>query len=320
MAQDQLDLTPQDTLALSAAMRRPLTDLFTRIRAIAAHEEMLTPYLRQELEVLLRDGYRLLRLADSLSTVECYELPPNAAVFPLWQQLQECLESTRLLLGANGRTLCYDLPEENDMVRGDAEMLMRAILHLICNGLDAADDATAPVTVRGSVAGDQAILTILDEGRGIPPEQLEEVFTPYRSHDKDGLPYQSPGLGLPPGAGSPWRLPAAYQLRGRYRRGLLAAAVPGAAHPAAQHGSPLLGGYFLSALHHPLRLYHAAMALPPAIEIYQSPGLRDRGSFILSAGRGIQAAGRFGFAETRGLRPRRRLRRRACGPPFPLQI
>ena len=51
MAQDQLDLTPQDTLALSAAMRRPLTDLFTRIRAIAAHEEMLTPYLRQELEV-----------------------------------------------------------------------------------------------------------------------------------------------------------------------------------------------------------------------------------------------------------------------------
>ena len=83
------------------------------------------------------------------------------------------------------------------MVRGDAEMLMRAILHLICNGLDAADDATAPVTVRGSVAGDQAILTILDEGRGIPPEQLEEVFTPYRSHDKDGLPYQSPGLGLP---------------------------------------------------------------------------------------------------------------------------
>lgn len=43
MAQDQLDLTPQDTLALSAAMRRPLTDLFTRIRAIAAHEEMLTP-------------------------------------------------------------------------------------------------------------------------------------------------------------------------------------------------------------------------------------------------------------------------------------
>ena len=197
MAQDQLDLTPQDTLALSAAMRRPLTDLFTRIRAIAAHEEMLTPYLRQELEVLLRDGYRLLRLADSLSTVECYELSPNAAVFPLWQQLQECLESTRLLLGANGRTLCYDLPEENDMVRGDAEMLMRAILHLICNGLDAADDAVAPVTVRGSVAGDQAILTILDEGRGIPPEQLEEVFTPYRSHDKDGLPYQSPGLGLP---------------------------------------------------------------------------------------------------------------------------
>lgn len=197
MAQDQLDLTPQEALAISAALRRPLTELFARIRAIAAHEEMLTPYLRQELELLLQDGYRLLRLADSLSAAECYELPPNVPVIPLWQQLRECLEGARLLLAMSGRTLRYDLPEENDMVRGDAEMLLRAILHLICNGLDAVDDPAAPVTVRGSVAGEQAIITVTDEGRGIPAEQLEEAFTPYCSRDKDGLPYQSPGLGLP---------------------------------------------------------------------------------------------------------------------------
>ena len=33
---------------------------------------------------------------------------------------------------------------------------------------------------------------------------------------------------------------------------------------------------------------------------------------------GTRAAGRFGCAETGGLRPPRRLRRRACGPPCPL--
>ncbi len=197
MEKEQLELAPHSALALSAAMRLPLSDLFSRIRAIAAREEMLTPFLRQELEALLRDSYRLLRLADSLAAAEDYELTETAAeVFPLWQELERGLEAARLLLGANGHTLRYELPEEGDLLRGDAEMLMRAVLHLICNGL-AAGDAAVPVTVRGSTAGSFAIITVTDEGRGIPPEQMEAVFTPYESRDRDGLPYQSPGLGLP---------------------------------------------------------------------------------------------------------------------------
>ena len=36
-----------------------------------------------------------------------------------------------------------------------------------------------------------------DEGCGIPPEQMETMFIPYESRDRDGLPYQAPGLGLP---------------------------------------------------------------------------------------------------------------------------
>lgn len=84
MAQDQLDLTPQDTLALSAAMRRPLT------RSVHPHpghrrsRGNADPLPAAGAGGAAADGYRLLRLADSLSTVECYELPPNAAVFPLW--------------------------------------------------------------------------------------------------------------------------------------------------------------------------------------------------------------------------------------------
>lgn len=197
MEKEQLERSQQNALALSAGMRLPLSDLFSRIRIIAAHEEMLTPFLRQELEAILRDGYRLLRLADSLAAAECYELTEAAAVvFPLWEELGRGLEAARLLLGAGGRTLNYELPEDNDRLRGDPAMLMRVILHLICNGLDAGD-ADAAVTVRGSTAGSFAIITVTDEGCGIPPEQMETMFIPYESRDRDGLPYQAPGLGLP---------------------------------------------------------------------------------------------------------------------------
>ena len=155
---------------------------------------------------------------------------------------------------------------------------------------------------------DQAILTILDEGRGIPPEQLEEVFTPYRSHDKDGLPYQSPGLGPPLArrvleahGGSP----AAYQQRGRYCRGLLAAAVPELPTRAARlpHYLRIFSPRFTPIL---CDYITPAMASTPSHRDIPKPRFARPGPFILSAGRGIQAAGRFGFAETRGLRPRRR--------------
>lgn len=197
MPQDKLELSLRDSLAISAALRLSLSDLFSRIRGIAAHEAMLTPYMRQELEGVLQDGYRLLRLADSLATAENYELAETAAVvFPLWEELERGLEAARLLLGANGRTLSYELPKSNDLVRGDAEMLMRAVLHLISNGLNAAEKES-PVVVRGSIAGDQAVITVIDYGCGIPPELMETVFRPYESRDRNGLSYQSPGLGLP---------------------------------------------------------------------------------------------------------------------------
>ena len=189
--------------------------------------------------------------------------------------------------------------------------------------LDAADDAVAPVTVRGSVAGDQAILTILDEGRGIPPEQLEEVFTPYRSHDKDGLPYQSPGLGLPlarrvlEAHGGSLRLISSEGGTAAVCSLPLCRELPTLLRSTAPH--------YLEDIFSPLYTILCDYITPPwpytpAINICQSPGLCDRGPFIPTAGRRLWAAGRFGFAETRGLRPRRRLRRRACGPPFPLQI
>lgn len=197
MEQDKLEYKPDYASAVSTAMRRPLTDLFSHIRSLAAHEELLTPYLRQELEGVLLSGYRLLRVADSISAAEKYEPAENAmTVFPLWPHLREGLEAARLLLGVSGSTLQYDLPETRETVRADEEMLMRAVLHLISNALDAAEDGTS-VTVRGSIVGEQAVIIVSDTGCGIAPDRLDSVFEPYTSLNRDGLPYQSLGLGLP---------------------------------------------------------------------------------------------------------------------------
>lgn len=191
---------PQESfahLAITAAMRRPLNDLLAHIRALVAEEGMLTPFQRQHLQQILQNSYRLLRTAESLSLSENYTLYDTAvSVFSLWPELERCLESARLLLTLKERTLQYDLPSGIAMIRGDMQALSMAVLHLVANALDASP-AEEPVLVRGSLAGDQLLITVIDRGCGIAPERQSAVFEPYHALTADGVPYQSLGLGIP---------------------------------------------------------------------------------------------------------------------------
>lgn len=182
--------------ALPAALRGPLSDLFSRISAIEQQNDSLIPAVRQHLEGVLRDAYQILRTAESLTLAEEYALTEqNSAVFPLWEELLRCMESARALLGNAGRLLEYDFPAEDVVIRGDAHALSTVLLHLVANALTASPEEE-PVTVRGQIADHNALITVSDRGHGILPEYQAAVFTPYFSVDAEGLPLQSPGLGL----------------------------------------------------------------------------------------------------------------------------
>ena len=196
MAEEHLGLEWNAPIALSAALRAPLTDLFSRISAIEQVNDTLMPLVRQQLEGVLCDAYHILRTAESLTLAEEYTLTEqNSAVFPLWGELCLCMESARSLLGSVGRRLEYDFPSDEVSVHGDARALTTVLLHLVANALTASA-AEEAVTVRGQVLDRNAIITVADRGHGVPPEHQTAVFTPYFSMDADGLPLQTPGLGL----------------------------------------------------------------------------------------------------------------------------
>ncbi len=75
-------------------------------------------------------------------------------------------------------------------ILADQEMLRQILVNLLLNSLHASS-ADGKVTVRMNRKGKRAGLTVEDQGSGVPPELLPNIFQPYVSGNSEGH-----GLGL----------------------------------------------------------------------------------------------------------------------------
>ncbi|QFZ24444.1 HAMP domain-containing histidine kinase [Saccharothrix syringae] len=89
-------------------------------------------------------------------------------------------------------TLDVDLPDHPVPVRGSRPLLDRLLGNLLDN---AERHATTAITVRLDAADDQAVLEVLDDGPGIPPEDRERVFDRFTRLD-DARTRDTGGTGL----------------------------------------------------------------------------------------------------------------------------
>jgi signal transduction histidine kinase len=88
------------------------------------------------------------------------------------------------------KALSRDLPE----LAGDRVQLEQLLLNLVLNATDAMVDtppALRQVTIRTEVRDGQALLSIIDRGKGIPADQLDAIFQPFVTTKDLGI-----GLGL----------------------------------------------------------------------------------------------------------------------------
>ncbi len=110
------------------------------------------------------------------------------------------IRETADLLGAEahrrGVAIKLNLANPLPMVMADTIQVQQTVLNLMRNGIEAMDEtvpAPPQLTIRTSKNGSDAILvTVEDNGHGIPPETLEHIFDPFFTTKESGL-----GLGLP---------------------------------------------------------------------------------------------------------------------------
>ncbi|NNC76030.1 MAG: HAMP domain-containing histidine kinase, partial [Acidimicrobiia bacterium] len=77
--------------------------------------------------------------------------------------------------------------------RADTVRLRQTMTNLIANAIKYSDGGT--IVVRSARVGDSIEIEVVDQGRGIAPEDLERIFEPFtQTDDRDGT--DSTGLGL----------------------------------------------------------------------------------------------------------------------------
>jgi PAS domain S-box-containing protein len=166
---------------LSHELRNPLAPIRNGLHLLEASG--LPPgSARRAVDVLRRQTGLLTRLVDDLldvTRVSRGRITLQKKKLELGPLLRQVLEDHQEQFGAMGVRLQSALPERPVLVEADASRLTQVIANLLSN---AVRFSTRGGTTRVSLAveeGPWAVLTVSDDGQGIPPELQARLFEPF---------------------------------------------------------------------------------------------------------------------------------------------
>jgi len=154
---------------------------------------------REGLQLIRRNGRQLLGLVNQildLAKLESGSLPVNLVQGDVVVFLKYLLESFRSLADDKYITLHFTSAPNSFLMDFDAEKLRSIIGNLLHNAIKFTPEK-GRVEVKVAVAGERFRIEVADNGRGIPPGQLDRIFD--RFHQVDGSATRSgegTGIGL----------------------------------------------------------------------------------------------------------------------------
>ncbi len=184
---------------VSHEFRTPLTLMLGPLEDMLSHQaDQASKSQRQELQVVHRNGLRLLKLVNALldfSRIEAgrvdarYE-PVDLAAFT--EDLASVFRSAMEKAGLRFVVDCQPLPEP---VYLDREMWEKVVLNLLSNALKFTLQGQVAVSLRSQ--GSSAELTVSDTGLGIPEAELPRIFERFhRVEGTQGRTHEGTGIGL----------------------------------------------------------------------------------------------------------------------------
>jgi two-component system sensor histidine kinase KdpD len=180
--------------AVGHDLRTPLASAKATVTSLRSHDIEWTPQDHEELLLTADESLdRLARLVDNLLDMSRLQAGMLSVVNrPL--ALDEVVPLALDDLGAAGRPVVVDVPDDLPVVLADPGLLERVLANLVGNALRFSPPGKPPV-ITGSSIGDRVELRVIDRGPGIAATEIDRVFAPFqRLGDTDNT--TGVGLGL----------------------------------------------------------------------------------------------------------------------------
>jgi signal transduction histidine kinase len=177
-------------------LRAPLFALDEGLERLTDHAR--TGEMVEVVGRLSRAAARLRGVLQGVSDLVQVERLANAEsrgeLVDMREVLADVADTYSLLAAASGHELAVEIPPSTAEVRGDRELLGRALGNLVDNAIRHTPPGTitAAVAVRGSLV----VVEVSDSGQGIPREQRQRIFEPFVRLDAAESAGAGSGLGL----------------------------------------------------------------------------------------------------------------------------
>jgi signal transduction histidine kinase len=182
---------------VSHEFRTPLTLMLGPLEDLLARSQThLSPTAKQQLDLVSRNGARLLRLVNTLLDFSRLEAGRVQAVYQATDLAGFTSELASVFRSATdkaGLRLIVDCSDLGEPVYVDRDMWEKVVLNLISNAFKFTFQGEIAVSVHR--AGDMAELRVRDTGVGIPAEAIPKIFerfnrvpnVPSRTHEGSGI-------------------------------------------------------------------------------------------------------------------------------------
>jgi two-component system, NtrC family, sensor histidine kinase PilS len=190
--QQRLAAVGEMAAGIAHEIRNPLASMSGSIQVLR-HELTLNDEQAQLMDIVVRESERL---NETIKSFLAYARPQRFALTRL--DVRSVVQDAALLLRNSSEvqahhTIGVEVPPDPVWCEADENQIRQVIWNLATNGLKAMAQGgrlllTASTAEDGSGA---TLLTVEDQGRGIPPEALDAIFQPFHSSFDKGT-----GLGL----------------------------------------------------------------------------------------------------------------------------
>jgi signal transduction histidine kinase/DNA-binding response OmpR family regulator len=183
---------------VSHEFRTPLTLMLGPLEESLAEAHMLSPRERERVEVVHRNGMRLLKLVNSLldfSRIEAGKVRANFEPTDLGALTTELASNFRSATEKAGLSLEINCPSGLESVYVDRDMWEKIVLNLLSNAFKFTFEGSIKVAVEQ--LDDCLQLTVADTGTGIAPAELPRLFERFhRIEGARGRTFEGSGIGL----------------------------------------------------------------------------------------------------------------------------
>ena len=189
--------------AVTHELRTPLTAIRTLSELMRDDPELAPEQRQQFIGIIVAETERLSRLVNQvldMAKIEAGHADWRHCAVELAPLLRQSCQTTAELLRDKGIELLLELPEAGApplWVQADPDRLTQVMLNLISNAAKFVPTPGGRIVVRLEPRGSTAVVTVQDNGPGVPLDDQQRVFERFRQGSDGQGRLRGTGLGLP---------------------------------------------------------------------------------------------------------------------------